>query len=156
MKITLFYENKNNPTTLDVPDEEFDVMVETDYRQRLAVAADKSAVVKRTVQEILDEEISKPTFNNQQTETRRHVSLSALTALEEDGKLTANNQFDEEIYDLHRAIENLSPKQKDLIFKIFWEGMKAADVAREEGVDKSAIAKRLLRIYEHIKKNLKI
>ena len=80
MKITLYYENKNNPTTLDVPDEEFDVMVETDYRQRLAVAVDKSAVVKRTVQEILDEEINKPTFNNQHTETRRHLLFSSLAS----------------------------------------------------------------------------
>ena len=159
MKITLFYENKNNPTTLDVPDEEFDVMVETDYRQRLAVAADKSAVVKRTVQEILDEEINKPTFNNQQTETRRHVSLSS-SDFDPQGNFVVGAEdvqidlFGKDFSEFHHAIEKLRPQQKNLIRDIFWEEMRQVDIAKRDGVDKAAIAGRLKRTIERLKKFL--
>ena len=78
MKITLYYEDKNHPTVLEVPDEECSVMVETDYKQRLEVAEDKSSVLRGSVQEILDEEVNKPTFNRNRAETRRHIQMSAL------------------------------------------------------------------------------
>lgn len=52
-------------------------MVEADYRQRLVDSLGKSPVSKRSVQEILEDDFSKPTFNRNHTETRRHVLFSA-------------------------------------------------------------------------------
>ena len=78
MKITVYYEDKTCTTTLEVPDADCEIWVETDYQQRLAAAEDKAAVTRRTPQEIMDEECNKPTFNSHQRETRRHVSIDAL------------------------------------------------------------------------------
>ena len=77
MKIKMYYEDKFRPMVLEVPDEECSVMVETDYQQRLEAAEDKSLIERRSVQEIMDEDFSKPTFNRNHAETRRHVLLSA-------------------------------------------------------------------------------
>ena len=76
MKITVYYEDNRDRTVLDVPDEECEAWVETDYRQRLAAAEDKSSVKRRTPQQIMDEECNKPTNNNEHRETRRHVSFA--------------------------------------------------------------------------------
>lgn len=63
MKITLYYENKNHTTVLEVPDEELTIMVENDYRQRLDATEDKSSVCRRSPQEIMDKEFNEPTYN---------------------------------------------------------------------------------------------
>lgn len=58
MKITVYYEDKTHATTLEVPDADCEIWVETDYQQRLAAAEDKSTVTRRSPQEIMDEEWS--------------------------------------------------------------------------------------------------
>ncbi len=78
MKITVYYEDKNHPTILDVPDADCEIWIEDDYQRRLSAAEDKSTVTRRTAQEIMDEDYNKPTFNSNQSETRRHVHLDAL------------------------------------------------------------------------------
>lgn len=78
MKIYVYCEDKNEKTYLDVPEEECTVMIQTDYERRLREAEDGEEVMPRTVQEILDEEINKPTFNNNQTETRRHSYIEDI------------------------------------------------------------------------------
>ncbi len=58
MKIYLYYESnfKKDYTWLEVPDEnEFSVMIERDYRQRLDKAKPGETVKRRTPQEILNE-----------------------------------------------------------------------------------------------------
>ena len=52
MRIEVYYEDKNNPTILDVPDDQCEIWVEDDYQRRLAEAEDKSTVEKRTVQQM--------------------------------------------------------------------------------------------------------
>lgn len=78
MKITVYYEDNRDRTTIEVPDEDCEIWVENDYQRRLAEAEDKSSVVRRTPQQIMDEDCNRPTYNNQHAETRRHVSLDAL------------------------------------------------------------------------------
>ena len=89
MKITVYYEDKRDRTEIEVPDEDCEIWVETDYQQRLAAAEDKSSVARRTPQEIMDAECNRPTYNNQQTETRRHASLEALDL---DGNYLAGSE----------------------------------------------------------------
>ena len=133
MKITIYYEDKNHPTILDVPDGECEIWVEEDYHRRLSSAEDKASVTRRSAQEIMDEDFNKPSFNSHQRETRRHVSLDAF---DPDGNHFAGAEdVEEEILkedysDLHRAISRLKPKQRDLIKKVFWEDIKQVEIAK--------------------------
>ena len=95
MRIEVYYEDKNNPTILDVPDDQCEIWVEDDYQRRLAEAEDNSTVEKRTVQQIMNEDFNNPTFNNNQTETRRHVSFDALEELGIDSFDAAKKQVDD-------------------------------------------------------------
>ena len=78
MIVKLYYEKKTEITEVEVSEEECTVMIQTDYEKRVRNADDGEVIMPRTIQEILDEEINKPTFNNNQTETRRHYSLNAM------------------------------------------------------------------------------
>ncbi len=157
MKITVYYEDKRHPTVLDVPDEDCEIWVETDYQKRLAAVEDKSSVARRTPQQIMDEECNKPTFNSHQRETRRHVSLDALDV--DDNYIPGAEDVmpdfsDEEYADLYDAIRKLKPQQQKLLKKVFWEEMKQIEIARSEGVYWTAIQNRLVRIYARLKKLL--
>ena len=148
MKIYVYYEDKRHPIELDVPDAQCEIWIEEDYRRRLSAAEDKSSVARRTAQEIMDEDFNKPTFNNNQTETRRHVSLDALNA---DGNLVAASESVEpaeadRYEDLQRAISKLKPRQRELIRQV--------EIARAEGVSESAIAQRMAAIYARLKRFL--
>ena len=97
-------------------------------------------------------------YNNDHKETRRHVSLDGM---EYEGELFASvaDTADEverrgELAQLMRAMEALSPSQRELVQKVFFENQKIVDIAREEGVSHAAIHDRLKRIYKKIKNNL--
>ncbi len=155
MKITMFYEDKFHPTTLEVPDEECSVMVETDYQKRLHAAADKSTVKRRTVQEILDTEVNAPTFNRNRTETRRHVLMSTLDT---DSQVLGGLQdvpselLGDDYSELYDAMEHLRPQQRELLKRVFWEGVKQVEIARQEGVAENTVSDRMRRIYARLKK----
>ena len=158
MKIKMYYKDKFHPTVLEVPDEECSVMVETDYQQRLEVAEDKSVIARRSVQEIMDEDFSKPTFNRNHAETRRHVLLSAYDPEGQSVEGLPDIQSDllvkDDYADLYQAIQKLRPKQKELLRKVFWENLRQTDIAKEEGVGKSAISQRLTTICNRLRKFL--
>ena len=97
-------------------------------------------------------------YNNDHKETRRHVSLDGV---EYEGELFASVadtadevERREELARLCRAMEALSPSQRELVQKVFFENQKIVDVAREEDVSHVAIHDRLKRIYKKIKNNL--
>lgn len=157
MQIKVTYEDKNNPTILDVSAAECEIWIETDYRHRLSAAEDKSSVTRRTAQEIIDEDFNKPTFNSHQRETRRHVSLDALDP--RGDTLVGSSDVESEVCrddyaNLRRAISRLKPKQRDLIKKVFWEDIRQVEIAKAEGVSESAIAQRMAVIYARLKKFL--
>ena len=157
MKIALYYEDKFHPTILEVPDEECTVMIEADYQERLDAAEDKTTVERRTAQEILDAEVNAPTFRRNRTETRRHVHLSAdaVDRHMADVMSDASTAFPGEDYaELHHAIEQLRPRQRELLRRVFWEGVRQAEIARQEGVLESAISERMKRIYQRLRKFL--
>lgn len=64
------------------------------------------------------------------------------------------SEMDYRYEDLHNAIKKLTPEQQDLIDKVFFQGKKLIEIAKEDGVDKSAITKRMQRIYAQLKKYL--
>lgn len=56
--------------------------------------------------------------------------------------------------DLLQSLSHLEPRQRDLIQKIFYQGMKVVDVAREQHVSHVAVLDRLKRIYKKLEKYL--
>ena len=157
MKITVYYEDNRDRTTIEVPDEGCEIWVENDYQRRLAEAEDKSSVVRRTPQQIMDEDCNRPTYNNQHAETRRHVSLDALDPMGDTviGTEDVEPDFCEDEYaDLYAAIGKLRPQQREMLRKVFWEDMKQIEIARAEGANGHTIDVRMSRIYARLKKLL--
>ena len=62
MKITVYYEDNRVRTTIEVPDEDCEIWVESDYQRRLAAAEDGETVYRRTPQEIMDEDFNSTTL----------------------------------------------------------------------------------------------
>jgi len=104
-------------------------------------------------------ELERTEHNNQQTQTRRHVSLDALNL---NGSLLPANVDvqeecirDEDNQALCDAIGRLLPQQQELMRKVFVEERTLTGIAREEGVTESAVRDRLQRIRKNIRENLK-
>ena len=104
-------------------------------------------------------ELDRQEYNNDHRETRRHTSLDgmdyegALFAAPDDP--AAELVWKEDATRLWQAMEALSPSQQELVRRVYFENAKVSEIAREEGVDKSAISHRLDRIYRKLKKFLK-
>lgn len=98
-------------------------------------------------------------YNNDHRETRRHVSLDGMdyegelftSAEDTEGELLRR----EDTARLMEAMEALSPSQRELVLKVYFNGRSLVSIAAEEGVDKSSISHRLERIYKKLKKFLK-
>ncbi|MCM1308897.1 MAG: sigma-70 family RNA polymerase sigma factor [Butyrivibrio sp.] len=158
MKISVYCERKDRVTVLEVPSGECARWEENDYHRRLAAAGGKLSVERRTAQQIMDEDFNKPSFNRHQTETRRHVLLSALDPEEryfsDEHELQSELLLKEEYAELHRALKELTPSQRELLRRVYWEGAKQAEIAREQKVSEAAVARRMKRIYSALKKLL--
>ena len=103
-------------------------------------------------------DLERQEYNNDHKETRRHTSLDGM---EYEGEFFVSDvdtagevEWREEIARLFAAMDRLSPKQRELIHKVFFEDMKIVDIAREEGVSHVAVLDRLKRIYQKIKNYL--
>ena len=59
----------------------------------------------------------------------------------------------EDMARLLRAMEALTPAQRELVRRVYFENEKISKIAREEGVSHVAIHDRLKRIYQKIKNN---
>lgn len=103
-------------------------------------------------------DLDREEYNNNHRETRRHCSLDAMNV--DDTLLPSDVDVFEAVADaegkrnLHQAIEKLSPQQRELIGRIYFQGEHPADIARELGVSKTAIHNRLQRIFCQLQKNL--
>ena len=104
-------------------------------------------------------ELDRQEYNNSQKETRRHISISAMEY--EDERFAAHDadvlekalrRIDAE--NLCRALSMLTSAQRELVRRVFFLGERPSDIAEAEGVDKSAIAHRLERIYRQLEKSL--
>lgn len=93
-------------------------------------------------------------------ETRRHVSLERMREYgidfpvahcddTEDWPANCENEI------LQNAMANLLPEQKQLLTQIFYDGLTVTEIATAENVDKSAVSRRLKRIYRQIRKNFR-
>ena len=97
-------------------------------------------------------------YNNDHKETRRHISLDGM---EYEGELfiseadTADEvERREEMARLFRAMEALTPSQRELVLKVYFEKMRISDIARAEGVSKQSVHERVGRALKRLKKSL--
>lgn len=97
-------------------------------------------------------------YNNDHKETRRHVSLDGM---EYEGELFASVadtadevERREELARLCRAMEALSPSQRELVLKVYFEKVRISDIARAEGVSKQSVHERVGRALKRLKKSL--
>ena len=103
-------------------------------------------------------DLDRQQYNNDQKETRRHVSLDGmdyegeLFVSAEDTEGEAERR--EDMARLYSAMEALSPSQRELVKKIYFEERKITDIAREEGVSKQSVHERVQRALKKLEKNL--
>ena len=97
-------------------------------------------------------------YNCNQRETRRHCSLEAFNL--DDAYFPSDVNVEDDIIrnesreNLEAAIAQLLPEQQRLIREIYFEGIPAVEIARREGVYRSAISNRLSRALNSLKKIL--
>ena len=103
-------------------------------------------------------DLDRQQYNNDHKETRRHVSLDGM---DYEGELFASAEDTERAVEhredmarLYSAMEALSPSQRELVKKVYFEERKIMDIAAEEGVSEAAIRNRLKKIYSRLKKFL--
>ena len=101
-------------------------------------------------------EMDRHEYNINHKETRRHVLLSAIDpserylAAEED---LLQDLIDEEDHErLMATIAKLQPQQRELLYRVYWNGEKQKDIAAEDGVSERAITGRMKKIYASLKK----
>ncbi len=103
------------------------------------------------------QEMEKEEKNKNRAETRRHISLSQMQengfelALQEPS-LEETLIKEEQLDLLHKAMETLTDKQKELVNKVYFENRSIISIAREEGLTDMAIFNRLEKIHKKIKK----
>lgn len=97
-------------------------------------------------------------YNVNHKETRRHCSLDAFNLddalFPSDDNVEAEVAAKDEKRRLYAAIAKLSPRQQYLIRQVYFEGRKYTDIAREEGVDRTAISHATDRALKRLKKFL--
>ena len=102
-------------------------------------------------------DLDRQQYNNDKKETRRHVSLAGM---DYEGELFVSAEDTEgeavrreDMARLYSAMEALSPSQRELVEKVYFEGRKITDIAREEGVTKQSVHERVERALKKLKKN---
>ena len=121
------YHFSNEIISIDIPDSDYDVLIEMDRLE----------------------------YNANHKETRRHISLEVCD--QDDNRLRSNTDLEEiciqrmEIDALRRGMDSLLPEQRELIWKLFFEGQSITSLARAEGVSKAAICRRLNRALDRLK-----
>ncbi|MBP2655624.1 MAG: sigma70-ECF: polymerase sigma factor, sigma-70 family [Firmicutes bacterium] len=105
-------------------------------------------------------EIDRAIYKNDRREKRRHNSIEALAEhgiqiADCSNEIAATVEAKETHEVLHKALDILIPKQRELIRKVFFEGRSISEVARAEGIDESSVRERLSRIYKKLKNILK-
>lgn len=98
-------------------------------------------------------------YNNDHKETRRHVSLDGM---DYEGELfTSAEDTERELLRredtarLMEAMEALSPSQRELLLKVYFEDQRIVDIARAEGVTKQSVHERLKRAIHNLKNFLR-
>lgn len=99
-------------------------------------------------------------YNSDRKHSRRHpISLEGAEYEGDwfsDGADLLGDMIRAETHErLHVALGQLTPDQQTLIRQIYFEGVAPSEIAKRDGVDKSAISHCLALAYKRLKKLLK-
>ncbi len=97
---------------------------------------------------------------NHWRETRRHISLNYLIENGIDFEVKSSDTlaiiiWRENIERVHKALLTLSDKRRELVHKVFYEGMTMRSIARERGVSHSSISQQMATIRKRLQKQLR-
>jgi RNA polymerase sigma-70 factor (ECF subfamily) len=107
-------------------------------------------------------ELDRLEYNSNKKETRRHESLdvSGVSGIPDENAADPADVVEaaetaEEMQELSQALaqalERLSLKQRELLREVFDEGASLVEIARKEGVSKSAVSHRLTRLLRQLR-----
>lgn len=154
---------KDEVVVLDVSDHEFEQMIEFDYRERLAEAAEGENVYRRLPQEILDD-INEEDFKSWRKHNRRLVNRKSkneetaeldMMDLTVDDTQRQSHQREEGYEELCQKIRSrLTPRQAEMIIAIYLDGMRICDYAEEMGDKPNNVMHRIKRAKKLLKENL--
>lgn len=101
-------------------------------------------------------ELDRLEYNNNHTETRRHSPLDGPAGkgvhIRSKENLEEEAERLEEMEMLKQAVATLGQAQKDLLRRVYLLEEKQSEIAKAEGVQRTAISGRLQRIYTQLKK----
>lgn len=161
-------------TTIEVAEEDCTLMIDADYEAQLAEAEDKTAVKRRSVQEIMDERFNKPEYNNWH-QFDRHSASAGLPKRTVTGKRFSNGDSVDEFSDhmelypttadidaLEAELEyeevcrtvrsKLKPQQAELFIAVHLDGVPLKDYAARIGIAASTACEKLKRAEKNLKK----
>ncbi|MEW6903235.1 sigma factor-like helix-turn-helix DNA-binding protein [Trueperella pyogenes] len=174
MKLTIKSEPINNSTgaryrsdSFEITDSDATVLIDWDYSQQCADPTIQEPV-RRSAQEVADEQFSKPEYNNwhgYHRQDREGAKFSSFEVWNEHGDQPVGAASSpEEIYlarlddearvrrdqIVRAAINALPPVQRTVVEAIFDDCMRPVDVAAERGVSKVAISQTLKKALKQI------
>ena len=93
-------------------------------------------------------------------ETRRHIPLSFFdeqgVELEDIGTNIEESLIKDDIYSLlGQAVKLLNQKQQNLVYQVFYNNKSLTEIAKEQGVSKSAITQQMQVILKKLRDILK-
>lgn len=93
-------------------------------------------------------------------ETRRHISMNVFEEqgieFEDENSSIDLKLVDKETKDIvQNAIKQLTPRQQELVYQVFYLNKSLSEIAKEKGISKSAITQQMQVIYKHLKEILK-
>lgn len=102
-------------------------------------------------------ELDRQEYNSNHRQRRHNCSLEAYDTygnlISTDENIEEDYIQNEEFSALRAAIAKLSPRQQHLISEVYFEGKSVAQVAREEGLDRTSVRDALERALKKIQKN---
>lgn len=165
MKISVKYE-KNTQTAaypcfirdFEIPDCECKEMVERDYYERCKQATDPNKVSRRTAQEVITENINKPTYNNARRYLRNTSAIADIITRSENVNDLPNailfEKDQSEVVAIEIAICSLPPHERDVLISHCILGYSVNELASWHGVSQQMISKRLKSARVHLMKIL--
>lgn len=100
-------------------------------------------------------ELDRQEFNNNHAEKRRHCSLNALNAdgnlIPADVDIFQDILEREDTLELHDAIQQLTPTQREIINALYFEGVTATAYSKQKGISHPAITHLKKRALQNLK-----
>lgn len=102
-------------------------------------------------------------YNNNHTETRRHISVNVLPEATLVTEICSNElylEFDNQLIEvdkdvINNAINSLSDKQRETIINIYFKSLSAREYAEEKGISESSVSTTHKRALKNIEKKIK-